>query len=83
MSVLASLLRRRRRLALLQLRLVQPRLQHRHRGGTVAVLAAVGLAGDDDAGRHMRDADRAFRLVDVLPARAGCAVGVDLQVARR
>ena len=31
--------------------------------------------------RHMRDADRALRLVDVLPAGARCAIGVDLQVA--
>src|SRR5271165_3855433 len=50
--------RRRHRLPLLQLGLVEPCLQHRHRGGAVAVLAAIGLAGDDDAARQMGDADR-------------------------
>ena len=68
------------RLAAAQLGLVHARLQHLHRGGAVAVLAAVGLAGDDDAGRDMRDADGALGLVDVLTAGTGGAERVDLQV---
>ncbi len=67
-------------LALLQFHLVQARTQHRHRLGAVLVLRTVVLALHDDTGRLVRDADRAFRLVDVLAAGAGRAVGVDAQV---
>ena len=46
------------------------------------MLAAIGLACDDDSGWHMRDPDRAFRLVHVLPAGARRAERIDLQVGR-
>jgi hypothetical protein len=44
------------------------------------VLRALGLAGHDDAGRDVGDADRRVGLVDVLAARARRAIGVDAQV---
>ena len=72
-----------RRLALLQLDLVEPRLQHRHRLGAVLVLRALALAGDDDRsspGGVIGDAHRAVGLVDVLAAGARGAVGVDAQI---
>ena len=65
---------------LLQLELVEPRAQHGVGLRAVAVLRAVGLAGDDDAGRQVGQPDRAVGLVDVLAAGAGGAVGVDAQV---
>ena len=65
--------------ALLQLGLVEPRLQLLHRLGSVLVLAALVLAGDDDAGRQMGDADGAVGGVDVLAAGAAGAIGVDPQ----
>ncbi len=67
-------------LLLAHLQLVQPRLQLLHGGGAVLVLGALVLAGDDDAGRHMGDADRRLGLVDVLAAGAAGAVGVDAQI---
>src|SRR5438094_2308732 len=67
-------------LELAQLQLVQPRLQHRHGLRAVAVLRAVILALYHDAGRQMSDAHGRIGLVDVLPARAGSAVGVDAQL---
>ena len=70
-------------LALLQLGLVEPRLELLHRLGPVLVLRALVLAGDDDAGREMGDAHRAVGGVDVLPAGARRAVGVDAQLAPR
>src|SRR5690606_24149670 len=69
-----------RRFALLELLLVEARLQHLHRRRTVLVLAALLLAGHHDPGRNVGDADRRVRRVDVLAARAGGAVGVDLEV---
>jgi hypothetical protein len=60
----------------------QPRRQHRHRLGLVAVLRAVVLALGDDAGRQVGDADRAVGLVDVLTAGAAGAEGVDAQLGR-
>src|SRR5690606_22110307 len=68
-------------LALLQLHLIEPRLQHVHGGGAVLVLAALLLAGHDATGGQMGDADRRIRGVHGLPARARGAVGVDLEVA--
>ena len=62
------------------LRRQQPRLQQRHRARAVLVLRALVLALDDDARRHVRDADRRIGLVDVLAARARGAVRVDAQV---
>src|SRR5690606_30338948 len=54
---------------------------HVHRRGTVLVLAAVVLAGDDDPGRQVGDADRGVGSVDVLAAGARGTVGVDPEVA--
>ena len=68
------------RFALLQLGLVQPRLQLLHRRGAVLVLGALVLAGDDDPGGNMGDPDRAVGRVDVLPACARRAIGVDPQI---
>src|SRR5688572_7169006 len=44
------------------------------------MLRALFLARDDDARRQMRDANRRIGLVDVLAARAGGAIGIDLEV---
>ena len=73
--------RRARRVQRRPLLLVQPRAQDLHRLGAVLVLALLLLHRHHDAGRQMRDAHRAFGLVDVLPAGAGRAVDVDAQVA--
>ena len=72
-----------RGIELLALMVVEPRAQHRHRLGAVAVLRAVLLHHHHDAGRQMRDADRRFGLVDVLAAGAAGPQGVDLEVAPR
>ena len=69
-------------MALAHFNFVQARFQHRHRFGAVAVLRAVVLALHDDTGRHVRDPHRGVGLVDVLTARARCAVRVDAQVGR-
>src|SRR2546423_3623719 len=69
-----------RRHALPELELVEPRLEHRHAFGTIAVLRAVVLALHDDAARDVGDAHGGLRLVDVLAAGAGSAVDVDAQV---
>ncbi len=60
----------------------QPRRQHRHRLGLVAVLAAVVLAFGHQPGGQVGDADGAVGLVDVLAAGAAGAEGVDAQVGR-
>jgi hypothetical protein len=60
----------------------QPRLQHGHGLGLVAVLAAVVLALGHQAGGQVGDADGAVGLVDVLAAGAAGAEGVDAQVGR-
>jgi hypothetical protein len=69
-----------RLVALLQLALVEPRLQHVPGLGAVLVLRALVLARDD-AGRHVGDAHRRIGGVDVLAAGARGAVGVDAAVA--
>jgi hypothetical protein len=45
------------------------------------VLGALVLALHHDAGRKVGQADRGVGLVDVLPARAAGAVGVDPEIA--
>ena len=45
------------------------------------MLAALVLALNNDVGRDMRDPDSAVGRVDVLPARARRAIGIDAQVA--
>ena len=45
----------RSRFALGHFAFEQPRLEHVHRGGAVLVLAAIVLAGDDDAGGLVSD----------------------------
>src|SRR5690606_63315 len=60
--------RRELRFALLPLEVEQLRLEHLHRTLAVLVLAALVLAGHDDAGREVRDAHRGVGLVDVLAA---------------
>jgi hypothetical protein len=59
---------------------VDARRQHRHGLRLVAVLRAVVLAFDDDAGGQVGDAHRRIGLVDVLAAGARGAEGVDAQV---
>src|SRR6185437_530105 len=56
---------------------VEPRTQHIPAYGAVLVLRFFGLRRDRDAGGQMRDAHRAFRLVDVLAARAARTEHVD------
>ena len=65
------------------LQLVQPGAQDLHGHRAVLVLRALVLAGHDDPGRQMGDAHRGVGLVDVLPAGAAGAVGVDLADRRR
>src|SRR5258708_7677355 len=67
-------------LELAQFELVEARFQHRHGFRAVAVLRAIILALYHDARGQMSDAHRRVGLVDVLAARAGCAVGVDAQI---
>src|SRR5205085_4658455 len=67
-------------LARLQFALIKPGAQHRECVRPVLVLGPFTLALNDDAARHVGDADRAVGLVDVLPASAGGAIGVDAQV---
>ena len=64
----------------LQLAVEQARGEHRHRLRAVAMLRAVVLAFDDEAGRQVRDAHRRIGLVDVLAAGARRAERVDAQV---
>src|SRR5690606_8834251 len=68
------------RLALGLVALVEQAAEHLHRGRAVLVLAALRRALHDDPGRDVRDADGRLRLVDVLPALAAGAHGVDLEV---
>src|SRR2546423_575179 len=67
-------------IALVDLQLVELRLEHLHGGGAVLVLAALVLAGGHDAAGQMGDAHRRLGLVDVLSTRSGGAVDVHLQV---
>src|SRR5207302_7573234 len=66
----------------LALQLVEPRAQDAHRLVLVLELRLLVLHRDDDAGRDVRDAHRGIGRVHRLPARAGRAVDVDLQVVR-
>src|SRR5581483_11340101 len=65
---------------LLLLELVEARLQDLHRHRLVLVLRAFVLAGDDDAGREVREPHGGVGLVDVLAAGAARAVRVDAEV---
>ena len=67
--------------ALLQFGLIEARLQHGHGRGAILVLRTLLLAGNDDAGRHVRDADGRVGRVDVLAASARRTIGVNLEVA--
>jgi hypothetical protein len=65
---------------LLQLEVIQPRLQHLHGDFPVADLAALVLAGDNESTRKVGDADRGIGHVDVLSSRPAGAVGVDAEI---
>src|SRR5262249_60481785 len=54
----------------LPLGIIDARAQDVHGGGAILVLRAAVLHHHHDAGRGAGDADRRFRLVDVLAARA-------------
>src|SRR5262249_55988016 len=64
----------------LALGLEDARAQDLHRLRAILDLRALVLAGDDHAGRQVRDAHGRVGGVDVLAARAARAVGVDLEV---
>src|SRR5271157_2920705 len=66
--------------ALLQLQIVKFRAQHLHGHFAVLVLAAAHLAGDDDAGGKMREANRGLDFIDVLPALAAGTKRIKLDV---
>ena len=57
-------------LPLVILQLGEPREEHAHRALLVAVLRALVLALDNEAGRKMGDAHRGVGLVDMLSAGA-------------
>ena len=69
----------RRRIALVHLELVELGLEHLHRGGAVLVLAALVLAGHDDARGQVAEAHRRLGLVHVLAAGAA---GADTRPSR-
>src|SRR5258706_9386562 len=71
---------RRLALALLDLQLVEPRLEDTQRNLAVLDLRALVLAGDDDARRLVAHAHRRVGLVDMLAALAGSAEGIHLDV---
>src|SRR5258706_13693131 len=73
---------RRLALALLDLQLVEPRLEDTQRNLAVLDLRALVLAGDDDARRLVAHAHRRVGLVDVLAALASGAEGIHLDVVR-
>src|SRR6202021_2061890 len=56
----------RRRVALIELELIELGFQHFHRRRPVLVLAALALAGNDNTARDGGDAHRGFCLVHVL-----------------
>ena len=62
--------------------LVEFGLEHFHGQLAVATLAALGLAGDDDAGGLVDQADGGLHLVHVLPALAAAAEGIELDIGR-
>src|SRR5258708_23717887 len=65
---------------LLTLEVVEPGAQDRHGLGAISMLRTILLHHDNDTGRDVGDAYRGLGLVDVLPAGAARAQGVDLQV---
>src|SRR5580698_8581419 len=67
-------------LALLHFQVVELGAQHLHGEVAIFALAAFDLAGDDGVGGQVRDAHGGLDLVDVLPALAAGAIGVDAQV---
>src|SRR5918992_3633330 len=67
-------------LSLLALELEEASPQDPHCYLAVLVLAPLVLALHHDAGRQVCDPDRRVGLVDMLPARPGSPVGVDLEV---
>src|SRR5690242_7583253 len=73
---------RRLTLALLDLQLVESRLEHAHRQLAVLNLRALVLAGDDDACRLVADTDGGVGLVEMLATLARRAEGIHLQVFR-
>ena len=77
---LRSSLRRNGGVLLLLFRLREPRGKHAQRTRLVFILAALVLTLHDRAGRQVRHADSARGLVDLLPARAGGAERIDLQL---
>ena len=78
---LGLIVARRGFLAPAQFGFIEASLEHVHRGGAVLMLRAVILRRDDDARGNVGDAHGGIGGVDVLPARARCAIGVDLEVA--
>src|SRR6266853_4991494 len=67
-------------LLLAQLPVLDARRQHREGLFLVLMLGPSVLAFHYDAGRQMRDSHGGVCLVDVLAARARCAVGVDSKI---
>ena len=57
-------------------------LQHFHRQLTIASLAALGLAGDNNSTRLMQNPHCRFDFVDVLSAFAATAKCINLKVGR-
>src|SRR6516225_7660920 len=68
--------------ALLHFEVVKFRTQHFHGHFALLVLAALHLAGHDDPCGSVCNAHRGFNLVDVLPALAAGAEGIQLQILR-
>ena len=66
--------------ALLNFLVVKFGAQHLHGHFAILVLAALHLAGDDDAAGDVRDANGGFDFVDVLAALAAGAEGVELEI---
>ena len=66
--------------ALLLFQIIQLCTQHLQRLVFIFQLALFILAGDNQAGGQMGDAYSTVRAVDVLPAVAGGAVGIDAQI---
>src|SRR5262249_10903721 len=69
-------------LTLLDLELVEARLEHAQRQLAILNLRALVLAGDDDAGGFVAQADGRVSLVEVLTTLAGRAKGIYLKILR-